>query len=229
MDPIEKSVRAPGEELVPPTQEALGEALRLSEEIVRNLELNELPLADITLKASRLARLLNDWDMQAIMQYEVAGYPAKADGIPPDIWKLGVRAGRQYQHKETITAKVVEVMYTDSIAALEAQIRSSEASLTAAKDPDVSLTSANRLQVVQTPLGNFYERNNIRASLNLASTRLSGRKNFVYQYTSGKYYQLKFSGIASSVFERIRARVDLDLGRCRPTRVAAIFGGTRLP
>lgn len=206
-----------GEELVPPTRKALGEASELSEEILRNLELNQLPLADVALKTSRLARLLNDWNIQTMMQYEVSGYPTKADGIPPEIWKLGGLAGRHYEDKETITKKVVQLMYTDSIAALESQVQTSEASLNAAKDPDVSLTSANRMQLVQAPLGNVMERNNIRWGLNLASARLASRKNFIYQYATEKYYQLKFSGVASTVFERIRSRVDLDIGGVVPT------------
>ena len=47
-------------EIVPPTTEALKEALTLSSEILRNIELSEIPLTNIALKASRLARLLND-------------------------------------------------------------------------------------------------------------------------------------------------------------------------
>jgi hypothetical protein len=60
---------------VPPSRQALREALGLSEEILRNIELNALPLANIALKASRLARLLNDDAHQNVMGYEVSGDP----------------------------------------------------------------------------------------------------------------------------------------------------------
>jgi len=56
--------------IVPPSAEALKEALSLSEEILRNIELSELPLTNIALKASRLARLLNEYDVQKIMEFE---------------------------------------------------------------------------------------------------------------------------------------------------------------
>lgn len=41
---------------IPPSRQALAEALNLSAEILRNVELSELPLASIALKGSRLAR-----------------------------------------------------------------------------------------------------------------------------------------------------------------------------
>lgn len=82
--------------VIPPTRQALEESLTLSEEILRNVELSELPLANIALKASRLARLLNEYDYQKIMEYEASGYPTSPDGVSPDIWKLAIVAGRIY-------------------------------------------------------------------------------------------------------------------------------------
>jgi hypothetical protein len=58
------------DESVPPTAAAMAEALSLSETILRNLELSELPLEVISLKVSRLARLLNDFDHQRIFEFE---------------------------------------------------------------------------------------------------------------------------------------------------------------
>ena len=53
-------------ELVRPSLEALREALGLSSDILRNVELSELSLEALCLKASRLARLLNDEPMQKV-------------------------------------------------------------------------------------------------------------------------------------------------------------------
>ena len=74
-------------EIVPPAADALKEALTLSSEILRNIELSEIPLTNIALKTCRLARLLNDYDVQTIMEYEAGGYPSKPDGIRPDVWR----------------------------------------------------------------------------------------------------------------------------------------------
>lgn len=85
------------EQNIPPSQRALEVALELSAEILKNIELSELPLARVALKASRLARLLNDFDMQRVMEYEAQGYPTAPDGIPPDVWRLAVLAGRLWE------------------------------------------------------------------------------------------------------------------------------------
>src|SRR6266852_3132644 len=121
-------------ETVPPSQAVLGEALTLSTEILRNIELNEISLTNIALKCSRLARLLNDFDYQKIMAYEAGGYPTTADGVPPEVWRLAVVAGRNFQWTDPITRKSSERIYIDSMAELEVEIQMSEPSLAAARD-----------------------------------------------------------------------------------------------
>ena len=56
---------------IPPTKQALEEAFGLSEAILKSIELSEMPLANIALKTVRLARLLNDFGTQRMMQFEV--------------------------------------------------------------------------------------------------------------------------------------------------------------
>ena len=98
-------------DIVPPSPAALSEAFSLSSEILRNIELNELPLSNIALKSSRLARLLNDFDFQEIMKYEAGGYPSTASGVPNDVWKLGGVAGRHFDHTDQISKKTTRRMY----------------------------------------------------------------------------------------------------------------------
>ncbi|HZW61275.1 MAG TPA: hypothetical protein VFF04_03550 [Candidatus Babeliales bacterium] len=50
-----------------PNKKALTEAFQLSAEILPNIELNEIPLENTALKVGRLARLLNDFEMQEII------------------------------------------------------------------------------------------------------------------------------------------------------------------
>jgi hypothetical protein len=82
--------------MIPPTPEALEEALHLSEEILKDIELCRASLSTIALKTSRLARLLNLHEAQQIFQYEAGGYPSNPDGVPPEIWGLLKLAGRVY-------------------------------------------------------------------------------------------------------------------------------------
>ena len=91
---------------LPANKEALQEALDLSTDILRNIELNELPLSNIALKSSRLARLLNEFDSQKIMECESGGYPSTPNGIPQETWRLAVLAERVYQQKENKTEEL---------------------------------------------------------------------------------------------------------------------------
>lgn len=215
---------------IPPSPQALAEALALSGEILRDVELSELPLANIALKASRLARLLNQFDVQKIMGFEAAGYPTTPTGVPPDTWRLAVAAGRKSEILDPTTKEAKEYIYTEAISELEDWLRIAEASLAAARDPDVAVSSANPAQFVWSPTGNFMERNTLRESIAQASKRLASRKTLIYRYALRKHYELKFSGIAEDVFGRIRERVDAAIGRTTPDaiqRLSAVYENLR--
>src|ERR1700730_7457833 len=104
-------------DLVPPHRAALVEALELSNDILKNLELSELPLSNIALKASRLARLLNDSDYQQIMECEAGGYPTEPGGVPPHIFQAAVLAGRKLQGLNS-AKQLVDQVYLESINAM---------------------------------------------------------------------------------------------------------------
>lgn len=204
---------------IPPTKEALYEALSLTEDILRNIELNQIPLTNITLKIGRLARLLNEFDFQEMMGYEAGGYPSAPDGVSPDVWKIAILAERKLEEKNTTTGKILEYIYTESIAELEEQVKIAEVSLAASRDPDVSVSSANPYQHVYSPTGNIHERQTIRTSVITATKRLASRRTFIYNYVLQKYYELKYSTIADDVFTRIRSRVDSSIGKAIPDAV----------
>jgi hypothetical protein len=206
-------------ELVPPTTEALREALTLSSEILRNIELSEIPLTNIALKASRLARLLNDYDVQTIMEYEAGGYPSKPDGIPPDVWRLMKMAGRTYETKDSKTEETKEYGWTQPITGWEQEVKLAEKELEAARDPDISISSANPYQIVTAPYGHELERQAIRNKVGLASRRLSERRTLIYGYVLRKHHELRFSGIADDIFSRVRERVDTGIGKTIPKSV----------
>lgn len=204
---------------IPPNKKAIVEASELSAEILRNLELNEIPLTNVALKGSRLARLLNDFDEQKVMQFEAGGYPTEPDGVPPESWRLAVLAGRNFAITDAKTQKKSQYVYLNSIAELEEQLRLAETSLEAARDPDISVTSANPTQFVWNPVGNFQERRTVRQSITTASQRLASRRTMLYDYVLRVHYELKFSGVADDVFSRTRDRVDLTISRIVPDAV----------
>ena len=204
---------------IPPTRKALQEALSLSEEILKNLELSEIPLTNIALKTGRLARLLNDSENQKIMEYEVSGFPSTPTGLSPDIFQLAVAADREFQLKDDTTKQIRSYVYIESIEELEYQTKIAEKALDAAKDRDVSVSSANPYQTVYTPVGNWYERQQIRDSASRAAKRLSSRRAMIYRYALKKHYELKFSGVADDIFSRVRIRVDSAIGDFVPDAI----------
>jgi hypothetical protein len=203
---------------IPPTRKALEEALNLSEDILKNLELSGIPLTNIALKSGRLARLLNEMEIQKIMEYEVSGYPSIPGGLAPDIYQLAASAGREFQQQDN-NGQLKNYVYIESIEELEHQTKIAEKALDAAKDRDVSVSSANPYQTVFTPVGNWYERQQIRDSASRAAKRLSSRRSLIYHYVLKKYYELKFSGIADDIFSRIRERVDSAIGKTVPDAI----------
>lgn len=195
------------------------EALTLSDEVLRNIELSEIPLARAALKLSRLARLLNDFEHQRIMEFEASGYPTSPNGIPPDVYALAVRAGREYERKDGKSGEVNKYVYAIPIEELELEANTAQVALAAARDPDVSVSSSNPSQFVWNPSGNQRERNTIRSNAAMAQRRLSSRRSFLYAYALKRNHELKFSGIADDIFSRLRERVDDRIGEKVPTAV----------
>ena len=188
----------------PPHKKALVEALELSEEILKNIELSEIPLTNIVLKVSRLARILNDFEYQKIMEYEAGGYPSTSNGISHDISKLAALAGREFKEKDDDLDEIKSYVYTEAIEKLEQKLEQFKIALAAARDPDISLSSANPNQHIYSPRGNRTERIVIQNSAEKAQERLAARRSFIYSYVLRHHYELKFSGIADDIFSRIR-------------------------
>jgi hypothetical protein len=209
---------------IPPTRDALTEALQLSADVLRNLELNEIPLSNVAMKAARLARLLNDCEYQRIMEYEVGGYPPEPTGVPPETWRLAGLARRRFREKEKDGEK--EYMYTESVGALEEQVKVGELALQAATDRDIAISSANPSQYVLAPANNASERLRIRNTIQQATSRLASRRAFIYTFVLQRHYELKYSGVAQDIFARLRNRVDARIGQLVPDavqRFAAVY------
>lgn len=203
--------------IIPSNQAILKEATELSEEILRNIELSEIALGDIALKASRLARLLNDDKMRQVMQYEAGGYPTAGSGIPSDIWELAVAAGRTFEKE--IKGEMKNKAYRNSIADLELSVASLESGLSAAADVPSSVQSANPRQTLFPSSGNQMERYSLRSNASLAANRLAARRQFIYDFAMRVNLELKFSGIADDIFSRVRERVDAIIGTTIPESV----------
>ncbi|MDD5502985.1 MAG: hypothetical protein PHH26_05950 [Candidatus Thermoplasmatota archaeon] len=179
-------------ERIPPTKQALSEALQLAKEIMDEIELNKSPLSNVALKTMRLAKLLNDFENQRIFEYEVSGYPQPTKDHDKFIDSL-IKSNRVIEILET--GKKCTSWYNGSISEIESQIKMDEITLSTSKNVNISS--------VYMDVRNF-------------NRLLTSRKNLIYQYALKKYTELKFSEISDDVFSRIRSRVDSSIGKIIP-------------
>ncbi len=211
---------------IPPNPKMLQDALLLAETILTDIELSQIVLTKIAMKASRLARLLSDHPYQEIFFYEASGYPTTPTGIPPEIFELCRLAGRMVEEEDAKSHQITTKAYTDSIEAIEISLDTLSKSIESAVDPNVSITSANPSQYVMSPTGNRYERGALRTQIGQTARRLSSRRAFIYDYVSMRYIELKYSQLAYDLFSALRIRVDSLLTELLPqsiTKLSSIY------
>lgn len=177
------------------------EARILCEEILKNIELDELPLHSIVLKASRVARILKDSDMQMILQQEASGYPSTPTGVPAEAFRLAKIANRVSKYKDKETSEVKESCYTQSIQEIEATIDAEQASLKAC-GPNLVGPRRQHQYSIQSWTG-----------------RLASRRALVHGYVADQLTELVFSNLADTVFTRIRLDVDARIASLVPESV----------
>lgn len=182
--------------------DARSAAAELADEILADVELSRASLSAVVLKCVRLARLIKDDVALELFRYESAGYPSTVEGIPENAFNLGRMVGRVYQVKEKSGA-IKEQMSPLSIGALESQIDAKKIALNASRDPDVSVSSANPKQFVYAPMSNQFKRDEYVSSISNLTKIVSSSQAFAYDYASKVAYELKFSGAASTIFDRI--------------------------
>jgi hypothetical protein len=180
---------------MPSNSDVYKEALALAEQGLRELELSEASLSSIALKASRIARITGDYEMQSIMLYEVGGYPAGPSAVDKDIWKAAERAGRVYK-------KIDEDGEEKRYAKLES-IESMES---------IVLANKELLKCAQYPM----ERTRASNSITSTAKMIGKRRSFIYQYLSDIYYELKYSIATGDSFSRIRSNVDSNIAELIP-------------
>ena len=127
-----------------------------------------------------------------------------------EVWRLATLAKRQFQYTDPNTKKTEPRVYMESIEAFERQIDSAKARMTAAHDVPNSKPFS---------FGNAFERQAIQQAIQLSSSRLAARRELFHDYSTSRYYQLKYSGIATDVFSRTRATVDELIVRAVPDAV----------
>ena len=195
----------------------LTECTELSSEILKNFELSELPVSKILLKCLRLCRLLDDDDGILLFTYESSGYPTSPSGMPEDSWRIAKLAGRQYF--QILNGKTTEFANLQLISELEESISSQKICLTAATDPNISISSANPNQLVYAPAGNAAERGKIVNCIKTSQDLLQKVTGNLYAYILKIYNELMYGNIVEDTFTHARLQVNDKLSDLCPTAI----------
>lgn len=204
---------------IPPNSDALLEALRLSEELLRNVELDDVPLARAALKAVRLARLLNDPESEEMFSLEASGYHTTPEGVPQPDWSIALRAKRGYLERDPETKEIREFAYTDSIDEIEQELDACKLRLQTAGSAPASNNVPHSPFIPPPHVAYIQERNDVVKNIRKLTQRRAERRTLIHGYALRVYHELKFSGIAADVFARLRERVDRAVGLKVPESV----------
>jgi hypothetical protein len=145
------------------------------------------------------------------LRFEIGGYHLVGEGLEPDAWAAATRSNRVGLNMGKAFA------YTAPVGQLEALIEAGQAQLVAARDPDVSVSSANPHQFMAAPKGNADERVAIRNYIADQRALLDKVIGALYDYTAARYQELRFGEAVESAFEAVRSEVDRRIGTLVPT------------
>lgn len=174
----------------------INDALALSEQLLDDLEMGRSTLTLIAMKASRLARLIGNTDLHEIMMCEANGYPESNNEKTREAWRLALIAGRIYKETKDGVEKTFGVF--DTIEQIELEVEN--------------------LKLRGEKLQGINQRGNDIA-LKRKMKSLGLRRAFIHNFISSTYFELKFSAVASDVFERTRIKVDRNVGALIPSAV----------
>lgn len=206
---------------------SVSERISLARELVDDLELSRLPPEALLLKASRLARFMDDEVTQKWLAMEIGGYTFE------DVEAGTKAADRVWRWSD----KAKQQGWWWSLAEMDARINALQVELKQCRVPDVSVTlsSSNPNEYVTGWGGSNVQSVNqpVKEVLAWMETttkeiqRLTGIRSRVlakvHEFVFDSYYELAFSATAGSIYTGFQADVD--------ARLTAIAGeaANRLP
>lgn len=182
------------------------ECTALSEVILKNIELSEIPLSNIILKGLRLCRLLGDTDGVLLFSFEASGYPTNIDGsLTSDSWRISKIAGRRYINKDNGK----EYAYLDLVSQIEQNIETGKLQIKAAQDP--ASYSGDMTPLAISHIKNGKEREIIASRIS-NNTKLIGKiSGSIYNYVLDIYNKLQYGNIMEDIFTKSRLSVNATL------------------
>lgn len=163
---------------------------QLAQELLDDIELSRLSSEALILKATRLARLVNNEEVLSWLQYELKGY----NSTDPLSLKYMGRTGRWIDYKN-------KKGYWGALAQQEAAVQVLETHLKQMRLPD-SVTSAPIIRDFTVKMGQITQQIQVHCAIKSKVISL------LHEFISSVFYEKAFSGLAEDVFESYKQEID---------------------
>lgn len=215
------------------------EIIKISDEVLADLEAGTVPLEHIIPKCLRVARLRNDFDAIKWFTLELNGY-RQSDILPDistqDIRQAIIRSGRGYTKKDEQTGEEQEFYWSQSVTEIEATVQSQQEYLKNLRTPESFQPAVNKTsssneifgsssseQVIET-LGSVLlnierQKNSILADIKWGKSLLSKIRAHIYNYVLDVNFQVKFENVTESIFQETKEHVDAQLALICPDAI----------
>lgn len=178
----------------------------LAEEILRNIELSELPFKSVILKGLRLCRLLSDELGTKLFTYEATGYPLNEKGnLTNEAWDLCLISGRRHLEKEE-DGTYKEYAFTSTVGEMESLNEIQNERMKVLADPASYGDGFTPYMIEVSKHTN--ERKNIANSIKDNSKRIEIIKLKIYDYVLKIYNELLYGNLVEDIFRVNRNLVD---------------------
>lgn len=185
--------------------------ISLARDLLDDIELGRLTPEKLLLKATRLARLIGDDEVRKWLAFELSGY---ISDDPISLKYMSV-TGRWTDYEQ-------QLGYWQSFAQIDAQIETNKLQIKQLRIPDVTFSPSSshpgefvvgmwgqHIQTATQPITTVLANLN---TLNTYVTQLSGVRSkvlsLIHGFVSKAYYELAFSNLQETIFERQKALVD---------------------
>lgn len=194
------------------------ECITLANEIIDEFELSKCSTKSLLFKCLRLCRLLDDEIGCKLFYYELSGYSDNNKNVSSEAFEICRLSGRVFKREEN----GVENEYAKSalLPTLEAKNAALKIQLESSKDPNISISSANPSQYINTNFGNTKERNIIVKSIAENEELISKIEGSLYNYILKIRNSLLYSNAVSDVISSYKKDVDEKLKEICPEAIS---------
>lgn len=165
--------------------------LELATELLEDVELSRLPVSALILKASRLARLVNDEETQEWLRMEMRGY------VDSEVGCRYMSLTGRWADKEARTG------CWQGVAEIEVQIEAQTALLSALRLPDLSGN-----MILPTIKSTREHASGVAQGIAKLAAIRAKVVSLLHGFSSTRYYELAFAEQQAELFEQARQQVD---------------------